>query len=98
MRRLSRFIQVITRSFSSGGTSARFQSNLKSVPQVSKLPSDTDWEKGEEFLEDYNPTVNGYCPISIGDTLGSYQIIRKLGWGVYSTVWLAKSQRYIYWP
>ena len=32
----------------------------------------------------------GYCPVAVGEFyLDRYQVIRKLGWGVYSTVWLA---------
>ncbi|KAJ3017219.1 hypothetical protein NUW54_g641 [Trametes sanguinea] len=53
------------------------------------------WEDIEELLEDYDPAVNGYCPVKIGDVLGEhYNVVQKLGWGVYSTVWLAKDQRY----
>lgn len=47
----------------------------------------------EENVEDYK--VGGYHPVSIGDVYFSkttkYTIIRKLGWGHFSTVWLAKS-------
>jgi len=36
--------------------------------------------------------VAGYHPVHIGDKYkeGRYEIIQKLGWGGYSTVWLAK--------
>lgn len=74
-------------------TLLRFQST-KSVLQTPKLSSNaTGWEQGEELLEEYPPTVNGYFQANVGDTLGSYRIFRKLGWGMYSTVWLAESQR-----
>lgn len=47
----------------------------------------------EESVEEYK--VGGYHPVSIGDVYYSktkkYIIIRKLGWGHFSTVWLAKS-------
>lgn len=35
--------------------------------------------------------VGGYHPVRIGDLFrdGKYKIISKLGYGVYSTVWLA---------
>ncbi|KAE8153568.1 protein kinase [Aspergillus avenaceus] len=38
----------------------------------------------------------GFHPISLGDTFKSdqYTILRKLGYGQYSTVWLAKDTRY----
>lgn len=52
------------------------------------------WEDSEELLEDYDPSVNGYYPLKIGDVLGQhYTVVQKLGWGVYSTVWLVKDQR-----
>ncbi|RCK56063.1 Protein kinase dsk1 [Candida viswanathii] len=44
----------------------------------------------EEDLEDYVP--GGYHPCFIGETYknGKYTLVRKLGWGHFSTVWLAK--------
>ncbi|KAL4934187.1 kinase-like domain-containing protein [Aspergillus undulatus] len=47
-----------------------------------------NWIKGVEALEKYQP--GGYHPIRIGDVLnGRYHIADKLGFGGYSTVWLA---------
>jgi serine/threonine-protein kinase SRPK3 len=45
----------------------------------------------------------GYCPLTLGENLsifnegptvvgGNFKIVRKLGWGAYSSVWLAESQ------
>lgn len=46
------------------------------------------WIEGVESLEKYRR--GGYCPVMIGDILNKrYQIIDKLGYGGYSTVWLA---------
>lgn len=47
----------------------------------------------EEDLEDYRP--GGYHPVSIGDDFssGRYVIVRKLGWGHFSTVWLARDNK-----
>ncbi|KAL4253202.1 protein kinase superfamily protein [Abortiporus biennis] len=44
----------------------------------------------EEPLEKYR--LGGYHPVDIGDTFcaNRYKIVRKLGWGQYSTVWLAE--------
>ena len=44
----------------------------------------------EEELSDY--CQGGYHPVYIGDTFsnGRYVVVRKLGWGHFSTVWLAK--------
>ena len=39
----------------------------------------------------------GFLELNIGDELGSqgsYTIVRKLGYGMYSTVWLAWDKRY----
>lgn len=42
-----------------------------------------------EWIEDYHP--GGYHPVHLGDLFhgGQYRVIRKLGNGAYSTVWLA---------
>lgn len=44
----------------------------------------------EEDWEDY--TKGGYHPVHIGDAFsdGRYIVVRKLGWGHFSTVWLAR--------
>jgi hypothetical protein len=44
-----------------------------------------------EWAEEYRP--GGFHPVKIGDTFhhGKYRVIRKLGDGSYSTVWLAVS-------
>lgn len=45
-----------------------------------------------ERLEKYH--ISGYHPIAIGDTLkdGRYQIVDKLGYGGYSTIWIAQDR------
>ena len=35
----------------------------------------------------------GYMNINIGDEIGPYEIVRKVGYGGYSTVWLARDTR-----
>ncbi|KAK3689219.1 putative serine protein kinase [Podospora appendiculata] len=46
-----------------------------------------------EWVEDYHP--GGYHPVHLGDVFnnGQYKVIRKLGDGAYSTVWLARDLR-----
>ncbi|KAJ1789937.1 serine/threonine protein kinase, CMGC [Coemansia sp. RSA 2523] len=43
----------------------------------------------EEDIEDYRK--GGYHPVKIGDSFKAerYKVVRKLGWGHFSTVWLA---------
>lgn len=48
-----------------------------------------------ENVQEYRP--GGYHPLYLGDYLQSarFVVLRKLGYGSYSTVWLAKDQRFI---
>ncbi|KAM3446439.1 hypothetical protein MY3296_009673 [Beauveria thailandica] len=48
-----------------------------------------------EWIEDYRP--GGYHPVLLGDLFndGQYKVIRKLGEGSYSTVWLARDERQV---
>ena len=49
--------------------------------------SDSDASDNEEF-EDYH--VDGYHPAHVGEIVDSkYVLLKKLGWGHFSTVWLA---------
>lgn len=46
----------------------------------------------EEPIEWY--CAGRYHPVKLGDIFNSrYEVVRKLGWGVYSTVWLAKDTK-----
>lgn len=66
----------------------------------SRAPTDDEWRFESitspcEWIEDYRP--GGYHPVHLGDDFhhGQYKIIRKLGDGAYSTVWLARDTRYV---
>lgn len=61
-----------------------------------------DWEEVCSRLDPRYPAntaaqyvKGGYHPVHIGDTFsdGRYIVVRKLGWGHFSTVWLAKDTR-----
>ncbi|KAG6100486.1 hypothetical protein E4U31_003975 [Claviceps sp. LM219 group G6] len=64
-------------------------------------PPSTKAASRQQFPEEpdnYKP--GGYHPVSLGDTFESqrYTILRKLGYGLYSTVWLARDsecQRFV---
>ncbi|OUM68709.1 hypothetical protein PIROE2DRAFT_3556 [Piromyces sp. E2] len=51
---------------------------------------DEEFSEEEEDPEDY--CKGGYHPVNIGDKFseGRYTVLRKLGWGHFSTVWLAR--------
>ncbi|KAM3122814.1 hypothetical protein CJJ07_001929 [Candidozyma auris] len=65
--------------------------NNLAEPLVDESPSFDP--KNEENISEYK--IGGYCPIKIGDHFCSdkcrYKVLRKLGWGHFSTVWLAIS-------
>ncbi|KAJ7042641.1 CMGC/SRPK protein kinase [Mycena alexandri] len=54
------------------------------------LPVDEPFCKDEESPAEYN--TGGYLPVKLTDTFkqGRYRVLRKLGWGHFSTVWLVK--------
>ena len=55
-------------------------------------PSEPEWVTKEEPVESYKP--GGFHPVTVGDAIGpNYRIVRKLGWGAYSTVWLVRTER-----
>ncbi|GAA6048848.1 hypothetical protein JCM3770_003650 [Rhodotorula araucariae] len=68
--------------------------SLPSGPQPSSTTSisfESVLTDEEEKLSDYEP--GGYHPVRVGDVYGPkdrYVVVRKLGWGHFSTVWLAR--------
>lgn len=89
--------------FASKTTRHRRPSPFRSLHSMadSSLPPMEDTyhpEEDIEYLEDYVP--GGYHPTLIGDAFcsGRYVVVHKLGFGGYSTIWLARdqqSQRYV---
>ena len=75
------------------------------LPHENSAP--TDWARPnvdettseaseEEDLEDY--CKGGYHPVEPGQVYknGRYTVVRKLGWGHFSTVWLARDNLYVF--
>ena len=87
-------------SILSQNTNNTNNTNNNNDDEISSLDTDSDNEltdnekekklKCEESLNDYIP--GGYHPTFIGELYGlnnEYLIVRKLGWGHFSTVWLS---------
>ena len=50
--------------------------------------ADSD-ESEDEGIPDYK--IGGYHPVHLGEIMiGRYIVVQKLGWGHFSTVWLAR--------
>ena len=66
---------------------------LTEIYELYKNPSNVLFEE-ENFL-DYR--LGGFHPVTLGDTLkdGRYQIHHKLGFGGFSTVWVARDRRHV---
>jgi len=68
----------------SPGTGNRSPSSASSQADAAETTAD------EEDSEDY--CKGGYHPVTVGELFkdGKYTVIRKLGWGHFSTVWLSR--------
>ncbi|KAJ3123863.1 serine/threonine protein kinase, CMGC group [Physocladia obscura] len=57
--------------------------------------TDEPQQTAEEEEDEAEYIKGGYHPVSIDDaySAGRYHVLRKLGWGHFSTVWLAKDQK-----
>ncbi|KAG2063125.1 kinase-like protein [Suillus decipiens] len=70
-----------------------------SLAESSVLVKINDKDGGDTFVCDEEPHMLsaeqgfGYCPITLGRRLGEgrLEIVRKLGWAGYSSVWLART-------
>ncbi|KAJ5979668.1 hypothetical protein N7481_006966 [Penicillium waksmanii] len=80
--------------FSSTGAASTASASKSSAP-ASRSPSASSGDElettaEEEDSEDY--CKGGYHPVAVGETYnnGRYVVVRKLGWGHFSTVWLSR--------
>lgn len=71
----------------------RRKRNMSHAGSYDSSHSHSVMTEDEEDWEDY--VKGGYHPVHIGDTFsdGRYVVVRKLGWGHFSTVWLAKDTK-----
>jgi serine/threonine-protein kinase SRPK3 len=71
---------------------AGYSQDLHESPSESESSADeaTENTADEEDSEDY--CKGGYHPVQVGEQYkdGKYTVVRKLGWGHFSTVWLSK--------
>ncbi|KAI7087919.1 serine/threonine protein kinase, CMGC family [Hortaea werneckii] len=71
---------------------AQYGQNIHHSPSESGSSGDegTEATADEEDSEDY--CKGGYHPVQVGEQYkdGKYTVVRKLGWGHFSTVWLSK--------
>lgn len=71
---------------------AQYGQDLHQSPSESESSGDegTETTADEEDSEDY--CKGGYHPVQVGEQYneGKYTVVRKLGWGHFSTVWLSK--------
>lgn len=72
------------------------ESDIMGPPLVNEVGSsfyDDSDSSEDEGIQDYK--VGGYHPVHVGEIYGDrYIVIQKLGWGHFSTVWLAKDLKY----
>lgn len=70
---------------------SRPQFSTKSLESTPEPSIEYHWVDGAERLEMYEP--GGYHPVMIDDLLHNrYRIVDKLGYGGYSTIWLAQDE------
>jgi F0F1-type ATP synthase assembly protein I len=69
---------------------------LGSIMEESSIYRSSNLLHTQERMSRYRR--GGYHPVNLGDTFkdGHYKLYHKLGWGGYSTVWLASDREYVY--
>lgn len=82
---------------SSNETGGDQHQQMRSDDDPGDDPAYSSEEEEQESREDYRR--GGYHPVKIGDLfLSRYHVIRKIGWGHFSTVWLCwdlEEKRYV---
>ena len=77
----------LRKRISTGDGISKTRKQPKSSSAQQELSDEEDYSDIEENPKDYKR--GGYHPIKISDILNNrYQVVHKLGWGYFSTVWL----------
>lgn len=67
--------------------------DLRKIGVLADEYKDEDGNSEDEGIDDYKK--GGYHPVHVGEVLnGRYVILQKLGWGHFSTVWLARDIKF----
>jgi len=67
--------------------------NLKKIGALADEYREEEGYSEDEGIDDYKK--GGYHPVYVGEVLnGRYVILQKLGWGHFSTVWLARDVKF----
>ena len=64
--------------------------DVSSSSRESSSPQASDSQEEDEGEDSYKP--GGYHRVAINDSIGQWRIVQKLGWGHFSTVWLAQQK------
>lgn len=69
---------------------------IPNLSSLTSIPFGRDYAAEDEFEDAFRYTRDGFHPVRPGDVYyeGRYRVIRKLGFGSYSTVWLAEETVY----
>ena len=79
--------------YSTNSPVSKYKSQQSRSSSSSTEEEDANVTAEEEDSEDY--CKGGYHPVSVGENYkeGRYTVTRKLGWGHFSTVWLARDNK-----
>lgn len=87
--------RISRQTFSWRSSFLRSVSPVREISQSSFPLLDPTQRLEKETLSWYSP--DGFYPVKIGEVFQSrYQVVGKLGYGGYSTIWLCRDMQYAY--